>query len=257
MLLVLDNWVISRLSEPFSEEELHWRPGGGGSFLAYIDARQVVERLNYVVGPVNWYDSYTPITIVDTEVKDVTNLDKIKKSISDKGGKLSDYFWTNKNGDITGLKDKSLAEYEYRDFSYSGIRCSLQVLGVERQDVGTTSPADKLKGAHSDALKRAAVKFGIGSYLYSLKNLRGGIVEKNIVVEPPRLPDWALPQKRGNPDEAILSLIEKIKSFEGKLLRLENIFKNISVMGSYDHSAPLVVKRYVYEELKSLLESKE
>ena len=52
------------------------------------------------------------------------------------------------------------------------IECRLTVLGVTRADVGQIAPGpldDKAwKSAYSDALKRAAVKWGIGRYLYRL-----------------------------------------------------------------------------------------
>jgi hypothetical protein len=69
----------------------------------------------------------------------------------------------------------------------------------EQKDVG-----DKRKASYSDALKRAAVKWGIGRYLYSLpaqwcdydpqrKQLKG----------TPKLPDWALPGKAATPSPAM------------------------------------------------------
>lgn len=55
---------------------------------------------------------------------------------------------------------------------YYPIECSLTVLGVTKCDIGqgaNTVLDDKAwKSAYSDALKRAAVKFGIGAYLYTL-----------------------------------------------------------------------------------------
>lgn len=69
---------------------------------------------------------------------------------------------------------------------------------VTHEDVGSPSEqpdgGDRLKAAFSDALKRAAVKFGIGRYLYRVKS---GWVDydpvKKQIVRPPQLPDWALP----------------------------------------------------------------
>src|SRR6201997_748865 len=57
------------------------------------------------------------------------------------------------------------------------IVCWLQVLvdgqWIVKSDVGSPSEqpddGDRMKAAFSDALKRAAVKFGIGRYLYRLK----------------------------------------------------------------------------------------
>ena len=49
-----------------------------------------------------------------------------------------------------------------------GVECALTVLGVTKTDVGTPSDQDPVKGAYSDALKRAAVKFGVGRHLYDI-----------------------------------------------------------------------------------------
>ena len=74
----------------------------------------------------------------------------------------------------------------------SGIRCTLTVNGVSREDVGTASNTEPLKGAFSDALKRAAVHFGIGRELYDLPAIG---VECNVgangkVKSPKALPVW-------------------------------------------------------------------
>ncbi len=45
------------------------------------------------------------------------------------------------------------------------VKCRLTVMDVTKEDVGE---GDSLKAAFSDALKRAAVKFGIGRFLYRL-----------------------------------------------------------------------------------------
>lgn len=52
------------------------------------------------------------------------------------------------------------------------VECTLIVFGVSKSDVGEPNDggfADKMKAAYSDALKRAAVKFGIGRYLYDME----------------------------------------------------------------------------------------
>lgn len=55
------------------------------------------------------------------------------------------------------------------------VECRLTVCGVTKVDVGQyahNAPDDKaFKSAYSDALKRAAVKFRIGAYLYTLPSL--------------------------------------------------------------------------------------
>ena len=85
-----------------------------GSVAFYIDARDVMDRLDEVVGCENWQDKYTVLVFSDSR-------------------------WA--------------------------VECTLIVNGVAKTDVGE---GDAPKDAYSDALKRAAVKFGIGRYLYDM-----------------------------------------------------------------------------------------
>jgi hypothetical protein len=113
------------LSAPFPPSVLGWKPqsvkGDRALACAFIDARDVMDRLDEVLGVENWEDSYTVLA----------------------GGSVA---------------------------------CRLTVrVGpamITKEDVGSPSDqpdaGDKLKAAYSDALKRAAVKYGIGRYLYSL-----------------------------------------------------------------------------------------
>jgi hypothetical protein len=55
------------------------------------------------------------------------------------------------------------------------IICHLTIDGITRSDVGSQSSGpnvDPVKGGYSDALKRAAVHFGIGVSVYALKQIR-------------------------------------------------------------------------------------
>lgn len=58
---------------------------------------------------------------------------------------------------------------------YYPVVCRLTVFGVTKTDVGqganTVVDEKAWKSAYSDALKRAAVKFGIGAYLYAIPRL--------------------------------------------------------------------------------------
>lgn len=123
--------ITERLKEPFHPKRIHWRIGSTnakklgvkpweatkGMPLAYIDARDVMERLDAVMGVENWQDEYneTPLGRV---------LCRLSIRVGDE--------WITKS-DGAG-------------------------------DTGTEGE----KGAISDALKRAAVKFGIGRYLYAI-----------------------------------------------------------------------------------------
>lgn len=82
--------------------------------------------------------------------------------------------------------------------------CRLRIrLGTEwitKEDVGGQSEqpdeGDRRKAAFSDALKRAAVKFGIGRYLYRQKPQWCDYdPQKRQFVTPPRLPGQATPRK--------------------------------------------------------------
>ena len=52
------NEICGALKEPFTARQLSWRSGGGGKQLAYINARDLMKRLDDVVGPENWQDRY-------------------------------------------------------------------------------------------------------------------------------------------------------------------------------------------------------
>jgi hypothetical protein len=85
----------------------------------------------------------------------------------------------------------------------NAVQCRLRVRihgeWVAKADVGSPSDqpdgGDRLKAAFSDALKRAAVKFGIGRYLYGLPPTWTDYdPTKRQFTSVPRLPEWALPR---------------------------------------------------------------
>ncbi len=83
------------------------------------------------------------------------------------------------------------------------VRLQPQHEWVVKMDVGSPSEqsddGDQLKAAFSDALKRAAVKFGIGRYLYSLGSppVWADYDEKTKkVAKMPELPPWARPAQK-------------------------------------------------------------
>jgi hypothetical protein len=72
---------------------------------------------------------------------------------------------------------------------------------ITKVDVGGPSEqpdgGDRLKAAFSDALKRAAVKFGVGRYLYRLPSQWLDYdSQRRQFLKTPGLPAWALPAKR-------------------------------------------------------------
>jgi hypothetical protein len=110
--------LFAALAAPFDHEEVRLRPQAGRQ-IPYITARTVMNRLDDVLGPANWWDEYAPlensvICRLTIRLPDGTTLTK-----SDAGG-------------------------------YAGM----------------TDSGDDDKSGFSDAFKRAAVKFGVGRYLY-------------------------------------------------------------------------------------------
>ena len=88
----------------------------------------------------------------------------------------------------------------YQVLPNNSVVCKLRVkVGtewIEKSDVGSQSDqpdeGDRLKSAFSDALKRAAVKLGIGRYLYRLPQQWVDYdTQTRQLAATPKLPDWA------------------------------------------------------------------
>jgi hypothetical protein len=149
--------VWDQLAYPFPKECIHWRVGATtkdkskGIPLAYLDARDVMDRLDQVIGPGNWSDTYEETA--------------------------------------TGRVFCKLAiRIEFADG---------KTVIVDKSDAAGNTDVEGEKGAVSDAFKRAAVKFGIGRYLYRLGTqwvpIKPAGRSHAIAGDPPTLPPWALP----------------------------------------------------------------
>lgn len=146
--------VAAGLAAPFDPAEVKWKPqsvsGSRALVIAFIDARLVQDRLDDVLGVMNWQDNYECLP-------DGSVVCRLKIRIGDD--------WITKE-DVGGMS--------------------------EQPDEG-----DRRKAAFSDALKRAAVKFGIGRYLYRLKaQWMDYDPQKRQLVGTPRLPPDAMPRPR-------------------------------------------------------------
>ncbi len=95
-------------------------------------------------------------------------------------------------------------------------RGRLTVLGLTRSDVGEADEgeAGTLKAAASDALKRCAVHFGVGRYLYDLPRTWVAWDEgRRAPLDPPRLPEWALPEEERTPGAAhVLGALDALRT---------------------------------------------
>src|SRR5262245_31612724 len=148
------------LCDPFPERLVHWKPqsvsGNRCLAVAYVDARLVADRLTTNLGLLGWKDSYE--FLPDNMVL----------------CRLSVRLWWD-------------ACHDWSEW-------------ISREDVGGPSEqpdeSDRVKAAVSDALKRAAVKFGIARYLYDLPPTWVDYdPQKKRIVKAPRLPDWAVPKE--------------------------------------------------------------
>jgi hypothetical protein len=94
-------------------------------------------------------------------------------------------------------------------------RLSLRIDGewITKADVGAPSEqdddGDKTKAAFSDALKRAAVQWSIGRYLYALPKAWVDYDVKSRQMTPPQLPPHALPWVTPRQAEELLALVEQ------------------------------------------------
>lgn len=126
--------LTDKLSAPFDPTIVSWRVGPTtkdktkGMALAYIDARDVMRRLDEVCGPENWQDEYP---------------------------------WSDGKRVVCriGIRvERYLPENDGRDTPE----------WVWKTDGAGDTDTEGEKGALSDAFKRAAVKWGIGRYLYDV-----------------------------------------------------------------------------------------
>ena len=121
---------------------------------------------------------------------------------------------------------------EYNVLADGSVICQLRVCldgnWITKTDVGSPSEqpdaGDRLKAAFSDALKRAAVKFGIGRYLYRLKNSWVDYDPQSKTMSAPVLPQWAIPKpKKPAPQASDKPPVPKTgKELYSRLVRYEN-----------------------------------
>src|SRR5262249_44904460 len=99
----------------------------------------------------------------------------------------------------------------YRELSGGSVVCRLRLRidgkWISKSDVGSPSEqsdaGDRTKAAFSDALKRAAVKFGIGRYLYKLPlTWTDYDPQAKRLIKIPTLPAWAIPAPAPNSPES-------------------------------------------------------
>ena len=111
-------------------------------------------------------------------------------------------------------------------------RGRLTVLGLTRSDVGEAGEgeAGTLKAAASDALKRCAVHFGVGRYLYDLPRTWVAWDEaRRAPAEPPTLPSWAVPEdERSAGASHVLGALETLRTeLPGDVAKLREVYRHL------------------------------
>ncbi len=128
---------LSRLKDPFPKEAVSWRAqsvtrdGTRAMALAYIDARDVMDRLDDICGPENWQDRY------------IAHGERMCCEIG-----------------IRIVREFTISEPD-----------GVPIMDAEwiwKADGAGSTDFEGDKGIYSDSFKRAAVRWGIGRYLYSL-----------------------------------------------------------------------------------------
>lgn len=158
--------AIEMLKVPFGPNAVRWRIGRKSNdkkkatALAYVDARDVMDRLDTSVGADGWEDEYT------TEPpRSVRKQCKVSK----------EYYFEQVSGRVT---------------------CTLKIkIGdawISKSDAAGETNVEGEKGAFSDAFKRAAVKFGLGRDLYGIESFYYPIDQYGNFKQPPELPEWYL-----------------------------------------------------------------
>jgi len=89
---------------------------------------------------------------------------------------------------------------DYKPGADGGVLCGISIRcgeqWVTKWDGADNSEFEAVKGGLSDAFKRAAVKWGIGRYLYDVPSQWVGCEQKGksiVLTTNPKLPSWALP----------------------------------------------------------------
>ena len=177
---------MEKFKEPFPSKDIDWRLQScgekngkfWGKALAYITSRAVQERLDSVCGPDGWKLNIRKETVI-----------------------------------LSNPKENSKPLYGDAYFAELSIRVEHEdgtAEWITRVDGADATDIEPVKGGISGAVKRAAVLFGIGRYLYNLTESWAEISDsgkysgrtkegKFFKWNPPKLPSWALPADEKDP----------------------------------------------------------
>jgi hypothetical protein len=166
--------LIEKLRAPFDPADISWKPqtvnysSKTALAVAYADPRAYADRLNEVFGVGSWSDTYAFIA---------TPFNKFIK-----GKKAWKDTPATEDKQIPGNKVLVVATITVPEY------------GVSISSTGDSDAADEnaATSAEAQAFKRAAMKLGLGRYLYELPKVTARY-DNGWTDGPPQLPDWALP----------------------------------------------------------------
>jgi hypothetical protein len=159
---------VAALEDPFDPREIKWRVTNTtsdrrrGQVIAYADPRAYTDRLNALFTVRGWTREYAVQVIQNFERKDRGTGE----------GTISGKIVVTCRLTIDGLGSHSGLGEEWAD----------------NENAGTA--------AEAQAFKRACSCFGLGRYLYDLEGIWVDLDERKQPLSKPRLPDWALPQRK-------------------------------------------------------------
>ncbi|EDH3526412.1 recombinase, partial [Salmonella enterica] len=148
---------------------------------------------------------------------------------------------------------------EYRDIpNNGGVECGISIKidseWVTKWDAAENTQVEAVKGGRSGAMKRAAVQWGIGRYLY---NLEEGFAQTSLDKKqgwhraklkdgtgfywlPPSLPNWAMPASGNQPSPENTN--QKSPSVD-----CEQILKDFSDYASKETDKKKLIERYQHD----------
>lgn len=168
--------IWDELSAPFHYSDVKYRiqalNGNSALLLPYVDSRAVQRRLDNILGVDGWEDQYEEWQSPTVPMDSATAI---------AGGYRS--WWSA--GKKQGEHDPGLAAELIQSHYQKSVKCTLRCRESKKADwitkVGLSDNSDieGVKGGESGSLRRAAVKFGIGRYLYDLKDIWVTVVTGN------------------------------------------------------------------------------
>lgn len=169
---------------------------------------------------------------------------------------------------------------EYKAAPEGGILCGISIflaLGnefdwVTKWDGASNTDIEAVKGGLSNAMKRAAVQWGVGRYLYGLESgwaifanngkynakMKDGSYQK---WNPPQLPEWALPSNTSQqeqtlepdtqaPGETFLDQMKWYATHENKIYRKVLALWKVDSARSIDEKNQVKIIEHIEEEMK-------